>query len=65
MRRSWLIGLIFLFNPPVFAQDKPALRIVVEGLGSEAVNCGIRRPAIEALAERALKSHGIRLSKDA
>jgi hypothetical protein len=65
MPRSLLIGLIFLFNPPVLAQDKPALRVVVEGIGSEAVNCGIRKAPIEALAERALKSHGIRISKDA
>lgn len=65
MQRFLLIGLIFLFNPPVLAQDKPALRVVVEGIGTEAVNCGIRKVPIEALAERALKSHGIQVSKDA
>jgi hypothetical protein len=58
-------AVALLISQSTLGQDKPALRVVIEGVGSEAVNCGIRRPAIEALAERALKSHGIRLSKDA
>lgn len=54
-----------LISQSALGQDKPALRVVVEGVGNEAVNCGIRKSAIEALAARALKSHGIQLSKDA
>lgn len=45
-----------------FAQDKPALRVVVEG---EALECGIKRGAIESSAARALQSHGIQVSTDA
>ena len=45
-----------------FAQDKPALRVVVEG---EALECGIKPGAIESSAARALKSHGIQVSSDA
>jgi hypothetical protein len=41
------------------------LRIVVDGAGSEAAACGIGTPAIQALAERALKSHAIQVSQDA
>jgi hypothetical protein len=57
--------LILLFSPVAFAQDKPALRIVVDGIAQEAAACGIGRPAIEALAARTLKAHGIALSTDA
>jgi hypothetical protein len=41
------------------------LRIVVDGVGKEAAACGIGTPAIHALAERSLKSHGIQISQEA
>lgn len=47
-----------------FAQGKPTLRIVIEGVGQEAEACGIQAAAIESAAARALKNHGIELSSD-
>jgi hypothetical protein len=41
------------------------LRIVVDGVGKEAAACGIGTAAIQTLAERSLKSHGIQISQDA
>jgi hypothetical protein len=41
------------------------LRIVVDGVGKEAAACGIGTPAIQALAERSLKSHGIQIAQEA
>jgi hypothetical protein len=59
-----LIALVSLDPEESFAQEKAALRVLVEGVGSEAVNCGIRKSAIEQVVARSLKSHGIALSKD-
>lgn len=66
MKRSAIAACAALLalSTTSFAQDKPALRVVVEGVGPEAVNCGIRKSALEAVAARTLKSHGIQLSKD-
>ena len=41
------------------------MRVLVDGVGNEAAACGIGTPAIQALAERSLKSHGIQVSQDA
>jgi hypothetical protein len=68
MRLSSFAGVgvaALLISQSTLAQEKPALRVVVEGVGPEAVNCGIKASAIEAVAARALKSHGIQVSKDA
>ena len=53
-----------LFAGAALAQDKPSLRIVIEGLTKEAAGCGLGTPAIEAVATRTLKSHGIAVTKD-
>jgi hypothetical protein len=63
MRYGFLTALM-AFSALSLAQEKPALRVVVEGVGSEAVNCGIRKSAIEQVVARTLKTHGITLSKD-
>ena len=47
------------------AQTGPALRIVVEGVGKDAAACGIKTEAVESVAARALKSHGVQVSTDA
>jgi hypothetical protein len=47
-----------------FAQGKPMLRVVVEGVGQEAEACGIQAAAIESTAVQALKQHGIQVSSD-
>ena len=47
------------------AQPNPALRIVVDGVSQEAAACGLGRPAIEAVALRTLKSHGVAVSREA
>jgi hypothetical protein len=57
--------LAALLSGTAFAQGKPALRLVVDGLGNEAAACGISGPAIQAVAARTLKSHGIAISTDA
>ena len=57
--------LAVLLSGTAFAQGKPALRLVMDGLGAEAAACGVSGPAIQAVATRTLKSHGISLSSDA
>lgn len=54
-----------LVSHGTLGQDKPALRIVVEGVGKEAAACGIKLAEVESAAARALKSHGIQASTDA
>ena len=56
--------LLALFAVGALAQGKPALRIVVDGVVKEAAACGLGVPAIEAVAARTLKSHGIAVSKN-
>lgn len=56
--------LVLLLAGAALAQDKAELRIVVEGLAKEAAACGLGMPAIEAVATRTLRSHGIAVSKD-
>lgn len=46
------------------AQDKPALRVVVDGMAQEAAACGISHGAIESAGGRALRSRGIAVSAD-
>lgn len=59
------LGLFLaLFAAGALAQDKPALRIVVDGVVKEAAACGLGVPAIEAVATRTLKSHNIAVSKN-
>jgi hypothetical protein len=62
--RGGLLAFLLALAAPAVAQAPPALRVVVEGLGTEAVNCGIKKSAVESIAARALKSHGIQHSKD-
>ena len=59
------ILLALLFTPVAFAQDTPALRLIIDGLAQEAAACGIGGPALEAVAARTLKAHGVALSTDA
>jgi hypothetical protein len=56
---------ILLFTGVAVGQGKPALRVVLDGIGPEAAACGISGPAIQAVAARTLKSHGINVSTDA
>ena len=63
MKRK-LVALGIVLATSAFGQDKPALRVVVEGVGTEAAHCGIKKSALESVAARALKAHGIELSKD-
>lgn len=62
----WVIGTCAasVYAASVCAQDKPALRVVLDGVAQEAAACGIVAPAIEAVATRALGSHGIAVSSD-
>lgn len=53
-----------LFAGSALAQDRPALRIVIEGVVKEAAACGLGTPAIEAVATRTLKAHNIVVSRD-
>ena len=48
MKRNFLAALL-MFGATAFAQDRPALRVVVEGVGSDAVNCGIRKGDVVAV----------------
>jgi hypothetical protein len=57
--------LLLLFTTVAFAQGKPALRVVVDGVGSEAAACGIQMKALESLAAEALKKYGLELSAEA
>ena len=61
--KGYFLLAVFL-SSSAFAQGKPALRLVVDGIGKEAAACGISGPAIQAVAARTLKSHGISLSTD-
>lgn len=63
--RTPVVCALLAFAAGAFAQDKPALRVVVEGLGPETAACGIGRPAIESVAGRTLKAHNVAVSKDA
>ncbi|HWM42273.1 MAG TPA: hypothetical protein VNP36_07540 [Burkholderiales bacterium] len=60
--RIKVAAILLACSAASFAQNKPALRVVVEGEGLE---CGIKRGAIESSATRALTSHGIQISTDA
>lgn len=64
MMRGPVTSVLLLYGAAVCAQDKPALRVVLDGVAQEAAACGIGRPAIEAVATRALRSHGIAVSSD-
>ena len=46
------------------AQDRPVLRVVIEGVGQEAAACGIGVPALDAVATRTLKTHGVAVTRD-
>ena len=61
--RFFPIILVLWFGTAV-AQDKPALRVVVEGIGTEAAACGMSQTALESLAVQALGKHGIAASTD-
>lgn len=63
--RTPVAGMLLVLATSAFAQDKPALRVVIEGLGQDTAACGIGRPAIEAVAGRALKARNVAVSKDA
>ena len=60
--RIKVAAILLACSAASFAQNKPALRVVVEGEGLE---CGIKRGAVESTAARALTSHGIQISTDA
>jgi hypothetical protein len=62
--KGGFLAVLLTFTPAVLGQEMPALRVVVEGLGAEAVSCGIKKSAVESIAARALKSHGIQHSTD-
>ena len=57
--------VLLILAPAAFAQDKPALRIVAEGIGKEAAACGIKTEAVESAAARALNERGVQVSSDA
>jgi len=65
MKSSFLAAALLAFGAAALAQDKPALRVVVEGVAREATECGIKKGEVESVAARSLKAHGIALSKDA
>lgn len=60
-----ILLLAVLLSGTAFAQGKPGLRVVLDGVGAEAAACGISGPAIQAVAARTLKSHGIAVSSAA
>jgi hypothetical protein len=64
VKRHHLLLLLLACGPSA-AQDKPSLRVVLEGVGQEAAACGLGTQAIQAVALRTLKSHGINTSQDA
>jgi hypothetical protein len=64
MKGPVLAGLLAL-SATSFAQDKPALRVVIEGLGKEETACGIKSAAVESTASRVLANGGVRTSTDA
>ena len=57
--------ILFACVGSTFAQGKPALRIVVDGIGQEAAACGLGVPAIQAVATRTLRASGISVSNNA
>ena len=57
--------LAALLAGTVVAQNKPSLRILVDGVTREAEACGIRQAAIESAALKALNQHGVQVSADA
>jgi len=61
MKRSLALVLL-VCGELALGQDKPALRVVVDGIGREAEACGVRAPAIESAAAQALKANGIEVS---
>jgi len=63
--KTLVTALLLAMAACALAQEKPALRIVMEGLGQEAAACGLGAPAIEAVATRTLKSHGVAVGRDA
>lgn len=64
MMRCPVASVLLLYGAAVCAQDKPVLRVVVDGVAQEAAACGISVPAIQAVAVRALGSHRIGVSTD-
>jgi hypothetical protein len=62
--RAWFLFPLILVSSPVPGQDRPALRVVIEGAGQEAAECGIKSLALQGAAARALKAHGIQISAD-
>ena len=62
---QFLFILAALVAQTVLAQNKPSLRILVDGVTREAEACGIRQAAIESTAQKALNQHGIQVSADA
>jgi hypothetical protein len=55
---------LLLCAAPALAQEKPKLRLAIDGVGSEASACGIGEPAIQAVGTRTLKALGIPISSD-
>lgn len=64
MKNAFAVVLL-LFTGLVFGQGKPSLRVVLDGVGQETAACGISGPAMQAVATRTLKAHGIAVSNDA
>jgi hypothetical protein len=61
----FLFVLAALVAQSALAQNKPSLRILVDGMTREAEACGIRQAAIESTALKMLNQHGIQVSTDA
>jgi hypothetical protein len=55
---------VLLWSGLALAQDKPALRVVVESIGAEAAACGLSQSGLESLAAQALEKHGIAVSTE-
>jgi len=56
--------LLAACSAAAFAQEKPPLRVMIEGVGREAIECGIKPLALQGAVARALKAHGIAVSGD-
>jgi hypothetical protein len=63
--KGCVLAALLALSAAALAQEKPTLRVVVEGVGKEAAGCGIKSGAIESAAARALKERGIQVSSDA
>jgi hypothetical protein len=63
MKRFCATALL-LWSGLALAQGKPALRVVVEGVGAEAAACGLTRVALESIAGQVLRKHGIGISTE-